>query len=132
MTRAVDAPFTWRGLLFLPEPTLPGFWRAAPAQLGDGRTADWKVQRAGSSWYARLRVGADRFPGRGPDPGTALDSAAAEALVVAGFIQQLLPASVIPRVAPVPPRRKTALCNGGEALGGKRVRARGQSRKGAR
>lgn len=97
-------PFTWRGIVFRPSRELPGFWRSALVQLEDFRTADWQVQRAGSTWYARLRVGSDRFPGRGDTPEAALDSAAAEAALVLRFMRAMLdgaprPAAAAPRSA---------------------------------
>lgn len=84
-TDQIRGTFTWRGLIFRPVPALPGFWRTELMTLSspDGRaerSADWKVQQLKSAtWHARLRVGADRFPGRGESPEQALDAAAAEA-----------------------------------------------------
>ena len=83
-------PLTWRGMVLQPEHN-PGFWRSTPVPVTEFRTADWKVHKAGSSWFARLRVGADRFPGRGATPEAALDDAAKEARLVMKFIRALLP-----------------------------------------
>jgi hypothetical protein len=89
---AAAAAITWRGITLRPEPeTRGGFWRSEPVPVTDIRTADWKVHKAGSSWYARLRVGSDRFPGRGVTPEAALDDAAKEAKLVMRFIRTLMP-----------------------------------------
>ena len=99
--------FTWRGIEFSPparnEPD--GFYSNIPISLGeDDRAADWKVQRIGpasisSRWHARLRIGADRYPGVGETREAALEMAAAEAANVAAFIVTMLPASEPPAQA---------------------------------
>ena len=87
----VAVAFTWRGVVLYPEPAMPGFYRSQRVQLADDlRTADWRVQIAGESWYARLRVGSDRFPGRGATAPEALEDAMREALAVSRFIQQMM------------------------------------------
>lgn len=86
-------PFHWRGVKLTPIAGLPGFWRSAsvPLAAGDSRTADWKVQRMREgAWYARLRVGSDRFPGRGATAQAALDDAAADARLIVRFIRAML------------------------------------------
>jgi hypothetical protein len=99
--------FTWRGIKFTPPaPTDErGFYSSEAIEIGeDGRAADWKVHRPKTVWHARLRIGADRFPGVGETREQALDAAAAEARHVAGFIVAMLPAES----APAAPRRKRA------------------------
>lgn len=101
----LSAPFTWRDIEFTPEPTLPGFYRSARLVFRDHRSADWRVQLAGESWHARLKVGADRFPGRGATAEEALDAAAAEAREVCRLVRKMLPA--LPQ-APKPARKRRA------------------------
>lgn len=78
------APFTWRGIRFTADPHEPNGWRSRIRALDAERTADWKVSTTsgGPTFFARLRVGADRFPGRGNTASEALDAAAAEARLV--------------------------------------------------
>lgn len=94
--------FTWRGIKFTPPPggDPTGFFSSEPLVLGeDGRSADWKVQRvrpverrnAPERWAARLRIGAERYPGTGATHTEALHAAAGEAANVAAFIVAMLP-----------------------------------------
>jgi hypothetical protein len=76
------APFTWRGIRFTADPHDPGGYRSKALALPEERSTDWKVGLSGSTWFARLRVGSDRFPGRGATASEALDAAAAEARLV--------------------------------------------------
>ena len=110
--------FTWRGIAFSPphrsEPD--GFYSNTPISIGeDERTADWKVRQTRSAWHARLRIGADRYPGVGETREAALEAAAAEAHNAAAFIVAMLP----PRPAaktltgPTKPRRKAARTRSG-------------------
>lgn len=91
---AEPAPFTWRGLEF--NPAGAGFYASTLVRLGSLRTAEWKVQRVGEYWHARLRIGSDRFPGTGATADEALDAAADEARSVASFIRRLLPFPFLP------------------------------------
>ena len=84
-------PIVWRGITLHPDRSGDGSFRSERTPIGDSRTADWKVMLAGSSWYGRLRVGSDRFPGRGETPQQALDEARAEAYLIARFIKAMLP-----------------------------------------
>lgn len=92
------AAFTWRGITLAPVPSLPGVYRSARVELSNLRWSDWKAQKLGEgpsqSWYARLRIGPDRFAGRGDTPAAALDAAAGEALIVARYIRRLVPKGV--------------------------------------
>ena len=98
MTRKpTPTPFTWQGIEFTPETSLgDGFYRSPDIRLTDTRSSNWKLQKIGDGpeqrWHARLRIGADRFPGKGGTAEEALEAAAAEARRVAGFIGKLVPA----------------------------------------
>lgn len=81
----------WRGITLQPEQGQPGMLRSHRTVVDDYRTADWKAHLAGSTWFARLRVGSDRFPGRGDTPEAALDAALAEARLIARFIRAMCP-----------------------------------------
>ncbi len=81
----------WRGITLRPEPGAAGMYRSEQTRINDYRTADWKAHQAGATWYARLRVGADRFPGRGDTAEAALDAALAEARLIARFIRAMSP-----------------------------------------
>jgi hypothetical protein len=93
--------FTWRGIKFYPpdgnEPG--GFYSSKPIEVAPDRVADWKVHRPKTVWHARLRIGAERYPGVGETPGQALEAAAAEAQNVAAFIVAMLPAPSSPRAS---------------------------------
>lgn len=95
--------FTWRGIEFSPPAgTEPGgFYSSAWIELADERTAEWKVHCPKSVWHARLRIGADRYPGVGETREQALDAAAAEAQNVAAFIVAMLP----PASSPATPKK---------------------------
>jgi hypothetical protein len=107
--RAKRAPgpegFTWRGIAFSPpdasEPR--GFYKGATRELGD-RSAEWKVHQPKTVWHARLRIGADRYPGVGSTREAALDDAAREAANVAALIVTMLPRA---RGARTPVRKRT-------------------------
>lgn len=102
-------PFSWRGMTFTPAPAEPDLWRSEQVSLTAMRTADWKAHRLGSgTWYARLRVGSDRFPGKGKTAEAALDSAAAEARLVLRFIQVMLRRTRAAAPAPRGPRKAVA------------------------
>ena len=92
--------FVWRGIRFAPPAAAEGpggFYSNIPISIGeDERAADWKVCQTRSTWYARLRIGADRFPGVGATREAALDAAAAEAQNVAAFIMAMLPPTSSP------------------------------------
>lgn len=92
--------FTWRGIKFsppAPDAAADGFYASDWIALGDDeRSAEWKVRRTKSAWHARLRIGADRYPGVGATAAEALEAAAAEASNVAAFIVTMLPASSPP------------------------------------
>lgn len=77
-------PFTWRGIRFTQDPHDAGGYRSEAVELTNARSTDWKVGilKGSATWFARLRVGSDRFPGRGGTAAEALDSAAAEARLV--------------------------------------------------
>lgn len=94
-TQPRPVPFTWRGIEFTPQRSLSegGIYRSPQTKLSDFRSTDWKCQRVGDRWHARLRIGGDRFPGTGSTAEEALDEAAAEARLVAGYVRRLLPAS---------------------------------------
>lgn len=102
--------FTWRGLRF--SPPLPtegdeGFYTTEPITLGDdARTAEWKVRRTRSAWHARLRIGADRYPGVGATREQALAAAEAEAVNVATLIVAMLPEASSPAARKKRPRVK--------------------------
>lgn len=87
------APFTWQGIRFTADPHEPGGWRSAVRALDADRTADWKVStRTGcATFFARLRIGADRFAGRGETASQALEAAAAEAAFIMRLIEVMLP-----------------------------------------
>ena len=95
MKRPTPMPFTWRGVELAPEPSMPGFYRSKRVHLGELLSADWRVTKLREGpeqrWHARLRIGADRFSGRGETAEAALDAAAAEARGVAAFIRRLVP-----------------------------------------
>lgn len=99
--------FTWRGIKFYPpggnEPG--GFYSSEQIGVADDRTADWKVHRPKTAWHARLRIGAERYPGVGETPAQALEMAAVEAANAATYIVALLPAApeLVGRKKP-PPR----------------------------
>lgn len=87
--------FTWRGIEFQPpdasDPT--GFYSAAPIEVADDRTAEWKVHKPKTAWHARLRIGSERYPGVGTTAVDALEDAAREAANVATYIVAMLPAA---------------------------------------
>lgn len=94
--------FTWRGIKFSPprpSAAADGFYSSETIEVDeDGRTAEWKfhqVNRAPltATWHARLRIGADRYPGVGETPAQALEMACAEAANVATYIVAMLPAA---------------------------------------
>lgn len=91
------AGFTWRGIAFAPpESAEPGaFYSSEPVELED-RSADWKVHQPKTAWHARLRIGAERYPGVGATAAEALEAAAAEAQNVAALIVAMLPAASSP------------------------------------
>lgn len=90
--------FTWNGIAFSArEGTEPGAFHSSPTiELADDRTAEWKVHRPKTVWHARLRIGAERYPGVGETREQALEAAAAEAANVATFIVAMLPAASSP------------------------------------
>lgn len=87
------APFTWRGIRFTADPHEPNGWRSKIRALDAERTADWKVSTtpSGPTFFARLRIGSDRYPGRGNTASEALDAAAAEAGLIRRLIDVMLP-----------------------------------------
>lgn len=89
--------FTWSGVRFSPVEGRARVWASEPIDLDD-RSADWRVEQpiAGSGWHARLKIGADRFPGVGKSAAEALEGAAAEAQNVAALIVAMLPAASSP------------------------------------
>lgn len=101
--------YRWRGLEFSPPPKSEGergMWSTVPISLGeDGRAADWKFHKPKSVWHARLRIGADRYPGVGTTPAEALAMAEAEATSMATFIVAMLPEQSSPAPASKPSRR---------------------------
>jgi hypothetical protein len=101
---ALPGGFTWRGIKFSPpqatDPGAGGFYSSEIIGIADDRTADWKVHRPKTVWHARLRIGAERYPGVGETRAQALEAAAAEAQNVAAFIVAMLPAG--------PPARELA------------------------
>jgi hypothetical protein len=100
--------FVWRGIAFDPPPRREpdGFYSNAPISIGeDERTADWKVRQTRSTWHARLRIGADRYPGVGATREAALEAAAAEAQNAAAFIVAMLPKGSSPALG----KRKRAI-----------------------
>jgi len=99
--------FTWRGLAFdapWPGDEVGGFYSSPRIELEE-RSADWKCQRLAATWHARLRIGADRFPGVGATAAAALDAAAAEAANVAALIATMLPPGGAPGGSKKRPRR---------------------------
>lgn len=73
-------PLEWRGIELPPVEHLPRVWQSMPIELDD-RGADWRVEQPleGGAFHARLRIGADRFPGVGKTAPAALEAAAGEA-----------------------------------------------------
>lgn len=100
--------FTWRGIEFSPPAPAEGpsgFYSSAPVELAEGRLADWKVHQPKTAWHARLRIGAERYPGVGATRAAALEAAAAEATTVAAFIVAMLPPASSPAPRKVRARR---------------------------
>lgn len=89
--------FVWRGIRFAAPvgPELGQFYSGPTIEIGELRdelrAADWKVRRTLSAWHARLRIGADRYPGVGATAVEALEMALAEAANVATYIVAMLP-----------------------------------------
>lgn len=94
------APFTWRGIRFTDDPHVSNGWRSKVKALDCDRTADWKVSEAasGRTFFARLRVGADYFPGRADTVSGALDAARDEAGLILRLIDVMLPRVAARRV----------------------------------
>ena len=96
------ATFTWRGIEFKPLDGHPGMYENDAIDVADDRAAGWRVEGvrtamgAPARWHARLRIGADRFPGVGQTPAEALEMAAAEAANVATYIVAMLPPASSP------------------------------------
>lgn len=89
-------PFSWRGIEFAPPSAdvAHAFYSSEPITVAGDRTADWKVQRLRGEparWAARLRIGAERYPGTGATHVEALHAAAGEASNVAAYIVAMLP-----------------------------------------
>lgn len=104
--------FTWRGIRFAPPAAAEGeagFYSSAPIEVAEDRVADWKVHRPKSAWHARLRIGAERYPGVGETREQALEMAATEAANVATYIVAMLPAASPPAPRKKRPRPRAAI-----------------------